>query len=159
MQLDRDAALLALEKIARPLGLDTVGAAWGIHQVVNENMANAARVHAVERGKDPRLPPLRLRWGRPRARLQGGSGPGCPWLYSPLGAGATSAFGFLCTPLSFDFVRSLYGRLDDLGWSEVNAALGEMEKEGRNLLRASGITDETWQGVSARCATWARDMR
>jgi N-methylhydantoinase A len=48
----------------------------------------------------------------------------------------------LCTPLSFDFVRSLYGRLDDLGWSEVNAALGEMEKEGRDLLRASGITDE-----------------
>ena len=64
-----------------------------------------------------------------------------------------------CAPLSFDFVRSLYGHLDDLGWSEVNAALGEMEKEGRNLLRASGITDETWQGVSARCATWARDMR
>jgi N-methylhydantoinase A len=57
MQLDRDAALLALEKIARPLGLDAVGAAWGIHQVVNENMANAARVHAVERGKDPRATP------------------------------------------------------------------------------------------------------
>ena len=61
------------------------------------------------------------------ARALGVPGFIAPWVYSPLGAGATSAFGFLCTPLSFDFVRNLYGRLDDLGWSEVNAALGEME--------------------------------
>jgi N-methylhydantoinase A len=142
MRLDRDAALRALQKIARPLGLDAVQAAWGIHQVVNENMANAARVHAVERGKDPRAYPL---------FAFGGAGPvhgyrvaralGVRRFVSPLGAGATSAFGFLCAPLSFDFVRSLYGRLDDLDWPEVNGALGEMEEEGRDLLRASGVAD------------------
>ena len=142
MQLDRDAALRALEKIARPLGLDAVEAAWGIRQVVNENMANAARVHAVERGKDPRAYPL---------FAFGGAGPvhgyrvaralGVPGFIAPLGAGATSAFGFLCAPLSFDFVRSLYGRLDDLDWLEVNGALGEMEHKGRDLLRASGVAD------------------
>jgi N-methylhydantoinase A len=59
----------------------------------------------------------------------------------PLGAGATSAFGFLCAPLSFDLARSLYGRLDELDWSGVNRALEEMEEEGRNLLRASGVAD------------------
>jgi N-methylhydantoinase A len=143
MRLDRGAALRAIEeRIARPLGLDPVEAAWGIHQVVNENMANATRVHAIERGKDPRAYPL---------FAFGGAGPvhayrvaralGVPGFIAPLGAGATSAFGFLCAPLLFDFVRSLYGRLDELDWSEVNAALEEMEAEGRDLLHASGVPD------------------
>jgi N-methylhydantoinase A len=143
MRLDREAALKAIEeRIARPLGLDPVEAAWGIHQVVNENMANAARVHAIERGKDPRAYSL---------FAFGGAGPvhayrvaralGVPGFIVPLGAGATSAFGFLCAPLLFDFVRSLYGRLDELDWAQVNRALEEMEAEGRDLLRASGVTD------------------
>ncbi|CAN5793079.1 hydantoinase/oxoprolinase family protein [soil metagenome] len=142
MRLDREAALRAIDKVARPLGLDTLEAAWGIHQVVNENMANAARVHAIERGKDPRAYPL---------FAFGGAGPvhgyrvaralGVPDFIAPLGAGATSAFGFLCAPLSFDFVRSLYGRLHELDWSGANEALEEMEGEGRDLLRASGVAD------------------
>ena len=98
MQLDRDAALLALEKIARPLGLDTVGAAWGIHQVVNENMANAARVHAVERGKDPRLPPLRLRWGRPRARLRVARALGVPGFIAPWARARPQPSAFCARP-------------------------------------------------------------
>jgi N-methylhydantoinase A len=143
MRLDRGAALRAIEeKVARPLGLDATEAAWGIHQVVNENMANAARVHAIERGKDPRAYPL---------FAFGGAGPvhayrvartlGVPGFVAPLGAGATSAFGFLCAPLSFDLARSLYSRLDDLDWPGVNGALEEMEEEGRDLLRASGVAD------------------
>jgi len=143
MHLDREAAMRAVEeKIARPLGLNTVEAAWGIHQVVNENMANAARVHAIERGKDPRAYPL---------FAFGGAGPVhayrvaralvVPGFIAPLGAGATSAFGFLCAPLSFDLVRSLYGRLDELDWAAANRALEDMEAEGRDLLRASGVAD------------------
>ena len=143
MRLDREAALRAIEeKIARPLGLDPIEAAWGIHQVVNENMANAARVHAIERGKDPRAYLL---------FAFGGAGPvhayrvaralGVPGFIAPLGAGATSAFGLLCAPLLFDFARSLYGRLDELDWVQVNGALEDMEAEGRNLLRASGVAD------------------
>jgi len=128
-----------------------VEAAWGIHQVVNEDMANAARVHSVERGKDPRAYPL---------FAFGGAGPvhgyrvaralGVTGFIAPLGAGATSAFGFLCAPLSFDFVRSLYSRLHELDWSELNAALDEMEEEGRGLLRASGAAD-TDVGVRRLC--------
>jgi N-methylhydantoinase A len=143
MELDREGASRAIEqKIASQLGLDTVEAAWGIHQVVNENMANAARVHVIERGKDPRAYPL---------FAFGGAGPvhayrvaralGVPGFIAPLGAGAASAFGFLCAPLAFDFKRSLYGRLDELDWSEVNRALEEMEGEGRDLLRASDVGD------------------
>jgi N-methylhydantoinase A len=143
MRLDSEASLRAIEeKVARPLGLDAIAAAWGIHQVVNENMANAARVHAIERGKDPRAYPL---------FAFGGAGPvhayrvartlGVPGFVAPLGAGVTSAFGFLCAPLSFDLARSLHGRLDELDWSGVNGALVEMEEEGRDLLRASGVAD------------------
>jgi N-methylhydantoinase A len=143
IHLDREAALGAIEEgVARPLGLHPIEAAWGIHQVVNENMANAARIHAIERGKDPRAYPL---------FAFGGAGPvhayrvahalGVPSFVAPLGAGATSAFGFLCAPLSVDFVRSLYGRLNELDWAGVNEALEEMEAEGRDLLRCSGVAD------------------
>jgi N-methylhydantoinase A len=55
MQLDPKLAEAALrEKIAGPLNLSLERAAWGVHEVVNENMANASRIHAVEKGIDPR---------------------------------------------------------------------------------------------------------
>jgi N-methylhydantoinase A len=143
MSLDYGAAEKAMGKISDALGLDPIEAAWGVHQVVDENMANAARVHAVERGKDPR---------KYRLLAFGGAGPvhahrvaralGVGGFVAPLGAGTASAFGFLCAPLSFDLARSLYGRLDDLDWDAANAALEEMEREGRGLLSASGVAEE-----------------
>ena len=143
MRLDYRAAEKAMRKVSNALGVDPLKAAWGVHQVVDENMANAARVHAVERGKDPRKY-LLLAFG--------GAGPvhahrvaralGVPGFVAPLGAGTASAFGFLCAPLSFDLARSLYGRLDELDWDAANAALAEMEEEGRELLRASRVADE-----------------
>jgi N-methylhydantoinase A len=39
-------------------GLSVTHAAWGIHQIVNENMANAARIHAIDRGKNVRAFPI-----------------------------------------------------------------------------------------------------
>src|SRR5207249_8779595 len=96
LRLDRDGAERAIAKhIAEPLGMNVTRAAWGIHQLVNESMASAARVHAIERGKDPRSLPL---------FAFGGAGPGhgfgvarvlhSPQLIVPFGAGVTSAFGF-----------------------------------------------------------------
>src|SRR5262249_47035698 len=59
MRLDRTAAERAvIEQVARPLGLDAIAAAWGIHRVVNESMAAAARIHGIERGRDLRAYPL-----------------------------------------------------------------------------------------------------
>lgn len=136
LRLDRDAALRAVtERVARPLGMDPMRAAWGIDQIVNEHMASAARVHAAERGKDLRRFPL---------FAFGGAGPvhayrvaetlRCPAVICPLGAGVTSAAGFLVAPLSFDFVRTLHGTLDAMDWAAVNSALQEMEREGREIL-------------------------
>ena len=137
MRLDRDAAAHAIEeRIGRALGLDTVRAAWGIHQLVNENMASAARIHAVERGKDIERFPL---------FAFGGAGPvhayriarilRCARAVYPLAAGVMSAIGFLCAPLAFDFVRSLPGRLEAMDWAAVNAVLAEMERAGARVLR------------------------
>ena len=103
-------------------------------------MASAARVHAMERGKDPRgLPVFAF----------GGAGPvhghrvalalGAPALIAPFGAGVMSAIGFLSAPLAFDFVRSAPGRLDDLDWERINSLLDEMQAEGQALLVASGV--------------------
>lgn len=131
------------EKIAKPLGLSMAEAAWGIHQIANENMANAARVHSLERGKDPRRFPL---------FAFGGAGPvhayrialslGSPTMLAPLGAGVMSTVGFLSAPLAFDFVRSWTVDLSEIDWDRANQLLAEMEGEGEALLTASGVASQ-----------------
>ena len=140
MKLDVAAAEAALaDSIGDRLGMSATEAAWGVHQVVNEAMANAARVHVVERGKNPRALPV---------VAFGGAGPvhgygvaellGSTELVLPYGAGVTSAMGLLVAPLAFDFVRSYYGRLDELDWGEVTGIFEEMERVGTDLLVGSG---------------------
>jgi N-methylhydantoinase A len=143
MRLDLAATERAVrERIAEPLGIGVPEAAWGIHQIVNESMANAARVHAVERGKDPRSFPL---------FAFGGAGPvhgfrvaeilHAPAMIAPFGAGVTSTVGFLTAPLAFDFVRTAYGRLDELDWAGVQAIFEELEASGREILLRSGVPE------------------
>ncbi|MBI2543939.1 MAG: hydantoinase/oxoprolinase family protein, partial [Candidatus Rokubacteria bacterium] len=142
MRLNVEAARRAVgERIAGPLGLDPIEAAWGIHRVVNENMAAAARIHGIERGKDLRAYPL---------FAFGGAGPVHAWeigkilkvprVLLPFGAGAISAFGLLAAPLAFDFVRTAPQRLDQAEWQSVNRLYDEMEAEGRRILAAAGVT-------------------
>ncbi|MFM9106218.1 MAG: hydantoinase/oxoprolinase family protein [Chloroflexota bacterium] len=141
MALDLEGARRAIAaRIGEPLGLGIEEAAWGIHQIVNENMASAARIHALERGKDPRAQPV---------FAFGGAGPvhgfrvaaalGSPCLIAPFGAGVMSAVGFLSAPLAFDFVRSFPGRLGALDWDRVNALFADMAAEGAQVLGASGV--------------------
>jgi N-methylhydantoinase A len=144
LKIDLAAAREAIRtQIATPLGLSIEDAAWGIHQIVNESMANAARIHTLERGKDPHRFPL---------FAFGGAGPvhgfrvaqalGSPVLIVPLGAGVMSAVGFLTAPLAFDFVRSWPGQLQTLDWQKANALLSSMEQEGQVLLTQSGLLPE-----------------
>ncbi len=143
-KIDLAAARQAIEEqIARPLGLSIEEAAWGIHQVVNENMANAARIHTLERGKDPhRFPVFAFGGAGPVHGFRIARALGSPALIAPFGAGVMSAFGFLTAPLAFDFVRSWRGRLDTLDWDRANALLAEMEAEGQALLEQSGVSSE-----------------
>ncbi|MEO6162855.1 MAG: hydantoinase/oxoprolinase family protein [Candidatus Binatia bacterium] len=141
MKLDLDGTKKALERLGKPLKMSAEQVAWGIHQIVNENMANAARAHLGERGKDPRRMPM---------YAFGGAGPvhgyrvaeilRLPALISPFGAGVGSTFGLLSAPLAFDFVRSAYSRMDRLDWSVANRLLDEMAQEGRKVLESSGLS-------------------
>jgi N-methylhydantoinase A len=143
MRLDPDAAGRAVEsKVAKPMGLSLTDAAWGIHRVVNENMAAAARVHGIERGRDLRAYPL---------FAFGGAGPVHAWhvgrilrvprILVPFGAGAMSAYGLLAAPLAFDFVRTAPQRLDAADWTQINRLFDEMESEGRRILRGADVPD------------------
>jgi N-methylhydantoinase A len=144
LRIDLAAARRAIqERIADPLGLSIEEAAWGIHQIVNESMANAARIHTLERGKDPhRFPIFAFGGAGPVHGFRIAKALGSPALIVPFGAGVMSAVGFLTAPLAFDFVRSWPGRIDRLDWEKVNALLGEMEAEGQALLENSGVLTE-----------------
>jgi N-methylhydantoinase A len=142
LHIDLEAAKLAIkERIADPSGLSLEEAAWGIHQIVNESMANAARVHTLERGRDPhRFPVFAFGGAGPVHGYRIARALGSPALIAPFGAGVMSAVGFLTAPLAFDFVRSWPGRLDALNWQKANALLGKMEAEGSALLEQSGVS-------------------
>ncbi|WP_290049506.1 hydantoinase/oxoprolinase family protein [Amycolatopsis solani] len=150
MRLDAEGARAVLrEKIADPLGVSVEEAAWGIHTSVNEDMANAARVHAVERGHDPGKLPM---------YTFGGAGPvhgagvaralGAPSVVAPPAAGVLSAAGFLTAPLAFDFVRSARAAVHDLASAQVDALFAEMEAEGEALLTKSGVEDVTHRRIA-----------
>src|SRR4051812_44468431 len=149
MKLDASAAREAIGRIAGPLGVSVEEAAWGIHTSVNEDMANAARVHAVERGQDPAKLPM---------YTFGGAGPvhgvgvaralGAPSVVAPPAAGVLSAAGFLTAPLAFDFVRSARAAVLDLAWEQVDALFAEMEAEGTALLAKSGVDEVTHRRVA-----------
>src|SRR3989475_2956439 len=143
MRLDLEAAGRVVEEhVARRLGLDVTGAAWGIHRVVNENMAAAARIHGIERGRDLRQYPL---------FAFGGAGPVHCWqvaktakvprILVPFGAGTMSAYGLLAAPLAFDFVRTGRQRLDRADWPAINRLFAEMEEEGRRILHGADMPD------------------
>ena len=116
--------------VGAPLGLDTGLAALGVAETVDENMANAAREHAVEHGKDFE--------GRTLIAF-GGSAPlhaarladklGIERIVVPRGAGVGSAIGFLRAPVAFEVARSLYQQLDSLETAAVAGLLLEMRNE------------------------------
>ncbi len=142
LPLDPAAAADAFAALAARLSLPTERVAWGIHQLVNENMAAAARVHAAERGLDIRRYVL---------VATGGAGPvhasgvaqrlGIETVIVPPIAGVGSAYGFLLAPISFDFTRSYLVRLDQLDVDHLNQMLAELEAEGRAIVQAAGVAD------------------
>ena len=143
MALDVAAARAAIDRVATSLGLSTEQAAWGIHKVVVESMADAARVYLVEHGKDPR---------RYAMVGFGGAGPahaaevaralGMAELVVPPASGAASALGFLAAPLSANRVRSRLMRLDAvLDLAAVEAMLRTLEQDARAELAAGGVTE------------------
>lgn len=143
IKLDVDSARTAYEPLAESLKLSVDRLAWGVHQLVNENMAAAARVHAAERGLEIR---------RYSMVATGGAGPvhacgvaeklGLQRVIVPPLAGVGSAFGFMTAPISFDFTRSYVSHLDSLNLDELNKILDDLEKEGRSIVETAGIASD-----------------
>ncbi len=140
IQLDTEASRAAYEPLAKSLALSVDRLAWGVHQLVNENMAAAARVHAAERGLEIR---------RYSMVATGGAGPvhacgvaeklGLKHVIVPPLAGVGSAFGFMTAPISFDFTRSYVSRLEALNLDEINAIIDDLVREGRAIVEAAGV--------------------
>jgi N-methylhydantoinase A/oxoprolinase/acetone carboxylase beta subunit/N-methylhydantoinase B/oxoprolinase/acetone carboxylase alpha subunit len=116
MALNREAAHQALARVGDALGLTAIDTAWGIHRMVVENMAAAARIHIVEKGKDPRAYAMVGFGGAGPAHAAGVARIlGVKQVLIPPASGAASALGFLAAPLSFEQVRSHPILLDTAG--------------------------------------------
>jgi N-methylhydantoinase A len=155
MKLDVEAARKAVKKhLADPLGISIEDAAMGVHRIVNENMANAARVHILEKGYDPRFYSM---------LAFGGAGPvhafqtarllNSPQLIIPVGAGVVSALGFLVSPIASESIRSYVSPLELIDWTKVNHLMDEMEQEGFTFLEKANVP------VSEGKVTRIADMR
>lgn len=154
MKIDRDAAARAMQPLADKSGLSVVDVARGIYEVVNENMASAARVHIAEQGKDPRQYTL---------LATGGAGPvhayyvakklGVKRLICPLAAGVASALGLLIAPARIDRVVTIASRLDGMDWQRLEASYKELEAD------AAKVIEETGFDPAAARITRLADMR
>ncbi|MBV8509301.1 MAG: hydantoinase/oxoprolinase family protein, partial [Xanthobacteraceae bacterium] len=139
IKLDAPRAATAVDKaIGQPLGLRQLEAAFGISEIVEENMANAARVHAVERGKDLEARTLIAFGGAaPLHAARLADKLGIRRVLIPSGAGVGSAFGFLRAPVAYEVARSRYVRLDaSFDPDFVNALFDEMRQEAKAVVRA-----------------------
>ena len=147
IELNPSFSKTAAEKdIGQNLQMGSNEAAWGISEVVDENMANAARVHAIENGQD--LSDYTM-------IAFGGAAPlhasrlcekiGINRCIIPKGAGVGSAIGFLKAPYSFEASRSIFMRLSQFDADLAEKIFVDMEKEASNFVRSC---DENSQLIS-----------
>ena len=143
MRLDKEAARQGIEeKIARPLGVPFIKAVWGIHDLINETMAGAAKTHMAEKGGNPKIVTV---------TAFGGAGPvhayslarklGSPRLLVPPIPGVGSALGFFTAPRAFDMVRSHKIGLEEADFSAIEKMFKGMETEAAKTLVKAGTAE------------------
>ncbi|AXK65147.1 hydantoinase/oxoprolinase family protein [Burkholderia sp. IDO3] len=148
IRLSTDASAGALHAvIGEPLGIDERAAAAGISEIVDENMANAARVHAIEWGKNLQERTMIAFGGAAplhAARLADKCG--IRKVVIPTGAGVGSAIGFLQAPIGYHVTRSRYVNLEEFDPQAVNDLFASMSDEAAAAIRkasAKGAIEET----------------
>ena len=141
LKLNLDLARDALARdVSAAMSLTVEDAAYGVAEIVDENMANAARVHAVEDGKEL----------ADRTMIAfGGNGPlhaarvaektGVARIIVPPDPGVGSAVGFLAAPITYEIVRSHYTLAENFDFAGVNATLAEMEREASDVVRLGAL--------------------
>jgi N-methylhydantoinase A len=154
MKIDKEATDKAFASLAASLKVEPGRAAFGVHDVVNENMAGAARVAIAERGRVPSEYAL---------LATGGAGPVHAWhvarklgvtrVVCPPGAGAGSTIGMLMAPARVDRVQSFTDALGGADMASVEKVFAALEKESLDVLRLTGAD------VEARTVKRLADMR
>jgi N-methylhydantoinase A len=141
LKLDMDGCQKQMrERIAKPLGLDPTEAADGILRIAVTQMSHAVKAVTTERGLDA---------GSFTMVVYGGAGPlhasaiareiGIRKVLIPYAPGYFSAYGMLFSDLRYDYVRSVFRKLNDVSFEEIEAAYKAMEDEGRAALAQSGV--------------------
>ncbi|MDP6219102.1 MAG: hydantoinase/oxoprolinase family protein, partial [Alphaproteobacteria bacterium] len=142
--LDGAAALQAIARhIGAPLKLEGIWPAVGIVEMVDENMANAARVHAIERGKQPsEYTMVAFGGGAPLHAARVADKLGIDKVIIPVSAGVGSAIGFLRAPISHEVVRSWRSLLSANRLEKMNRLIAAMREEAVDTVRAGAGTDD-----------------
>ena len=143
MRLRADLAEQAVRtRVAGPLGMRVAEAASGIYQIVSENMAAAAKIHAAEKGRDIRAYTL---------LAFGGAGPvharevarriGARQVLVPLNAGVLSAIGLLVAPVTIDAVKTRFMRLAEFDRKRIEEVFEEMREQTMSELTKMAIPE------------------
>lgn len=143
-----------LTDIAEPLKTDVENAAIGVIEVVDENMANAARVHAVENGRDvSQYTMIAFGGGAPLHASRLCDKLEIERLLIPPGAGVGSAIGFLRTPFSYEALKSFYVSIENFDHKSVNQLLESLTSEATEfVMEASNENIHPEELLVERCA-------
>ena len=145
IRLNVENASKALDSvIGSKLGFKTSHTALGVSEIVDENMSNAARVHAIESGVDIETYTIVAFGGAApihAARLA--EKLNIQKIVIPPGAGVGSALGFLQAPVSYEVIRSYYQRLDNLDYHGINQLLHSMRKEATDVVEPGAQGQQT----------------
>ena len=137
-------------QLANQLDISVPDAAFGVTEMVDENMANAARVHAVENGRDiEKFTMIGFGGGAPLHACRLCEKLGIKRLIIPPGAGVGSAIGFLKAPFSYEATRGLFQRLDAFDPDAVNAMLRELASEASAFVQQGAAGAETTHRLTA----------
>lgn len=125
-------------EVGEKLSIDNNAAAFGVCEVVDESMANAARMHAVENGKElAEYSMIAFGGAAPLHASRLCEKLGMKELLIPPGAGVGSAIGFLRAPIAFESVRSAYIRFARFDAAKVNTVLKELQDEAKRFVHAA----------------------
>jgi N-methylhydantoinase A len=143
MPLDAGMAEKAIEeKIAGPLGIDTIEAAAAISSLVEDNMANEIFLEAVKKGLDPRNFSLVVGGGAgPVHSVAVASKLGMKQVYIPKQAAVFCAFGAALADYKYVLNRFMYRREDEVDIEEVRRLYDSLEEEGVAVLKRQGVAD------------------
>ncbi|WP_322865020.1 hydantoinase/oxoprolinase family protein [Aquicoccus sp. G2-2] len=132
-----------VEHLGQPLSMNATEAAWGLSEVVDENMANAARVHAVENGEDlADYTMIAFGGAAPLHAARLCQKLGISRCLIPQGAGVGSAIGFLRAPFSFEANRSIFTTMSAFDPAAAAALFAEMEEEAKSFVRSCDAAAE-----------------